>query len=543
MENESQDHENDNALEESASGASLSEAERRFALSIIAKADAVQKEAKPSASNPKKKLLAPESIREFLDELKTQFQKLEVGGQELDQNKPALKTQQKEFAELASKIQGFQEAVIRRVADDLRGQREVIEAKVREANEDLREQLTADAGERQKSLDRVANKEKTEPAKEKTGGGSGLLKSPVVLLLAGLIPGLLVALVVVAIAMMSGNSNKEIKALAEQIKANGEGSKTPATLTSPTPSTVKIDLPQETLKDIQKAVRETPGLGKDGSGGGVGQQSFNTAVTELKTLIENNKGGGLPQDTITSLNDAAKALKDFKPKSITDLTTQLQTQATKEADSKKALDNAVTALNTAAGKIGTGGGATAKPQDVWFVGLDTAKFPVIDYKAAFSDALATIDRKPNSPRRAGFAVARTGKLTVFAKPTDPMVKWDDLQKPPPGVAETPAGFGGELQKEIGAERAGRKVILVASADCPPLEAGTPGWEEIPEVHVVLVQVAKASDPNDRAALADRLLKWQEFCQNRQGSLTVIPEPVADKPARLREVLKKMSKPE
>lgn len=425
--------------------------------------------------------------------------------------------------------------------DDLKSQQQILQKLVYESYITRKNHPTTEAKEEHDS--EAGSPSAEEPSVISTSNRKRILESPFFLIGIGFLPGFFLALIALVIGSRS-KTDPALQTVVELTKTNTslleKLDNRPANVSKIDPNSLKISLPDSTKQEIISAVKTIKPETAPTPSNAVDPMVI-TKIDELTTTLKNTKVG-LPEGTLPAINKAADAIKAVDISSIKTLTAELQTKTKAEAESRLALEKAIAALQMAAGKVGTGA-TVSKPQDVWLIGLDSAKFTVKDYRQSFQDALGVFDRKAEATIRGGFGIARGDEFTVLGKPSDPMIKWNLVQPPPGGVVETPSGFGSSLKEQLDPARAKQRIILVGSIECPPLKSDTPGWSEIPEVHVVLVQKNKISAANERAALLDQLLAWQDFCHARKGTLTIIPDTNTDKPGRLKDVLQQLTKPE
>jgi hypothetical protein len=136
--------------------------------------------------------------------------------------------------------------------------------------------------------------------------------------------------------------------------------------------------------------------------------------------------------------------------------------------------------------------------------------------------------------RFGLVIGQTLGATERIKLTDEQINLTSFGKPNPNATEDPEAFGLELKKMFDVKRPRQRAILVASINCPLLRRHSPGWKDIAQVDVVLIQRHK----DDKGA--SNLLSWHEFCRGQRGFVHVIsPGDDQQQNDQLRDVLRQL----
>lgn len=204
---------------------------------------------------------------------------------------------------------------------------------------------------------------------------------------------------------------------------------------------------------------------------------------------------------------------------------------------KASLSKELGDFNTRAGSIeaalkSSGGAAAARRTgDIWIVGLHARAIDQSQFKPAIGDVLRSYPRGPTAPVRLGYMFAETTQITPVVRPDAVQADLASVVKASPDTQEFPEGFGVDLDRQFDRKQPRQCAVLIASPSCPVLRPDHPGWEVIPEVHVVLVAEADL-DGEQKSRLAD----WHRFVQSRKGTLRIVfPEASL---SRQNEILKR-----
>ncbi len=162
----------------------------------------------------------------------------------------------------------------------------------------------------------------------------------------------------------------------------------------------------------------------------------------------------------------------------------------------------------------------APASDLYLVITHTAAMDAGQYTEALRKALTqVVPRGKDVPVRVGLAVASNDVLTPKVALEDPQVKLDSFGEAASEDRESPHSFGRALKNLFPQDRVKQRAVLVVTAGCSPLLPDQEGWNQLSEVHVVVI-ARKELGPADW----ERLGKWHKFAESRSGSVHLIGNP-------------------
>jgi hypothetical protein len=163
-------------------------------------------------------------------------------------------------------------------------------------------------------------------------------------------------------------------------------------------------------------------------------------------------------------------------------------------------------------------------QDIFVVALHSPALSVNTHLGAYKDLFRGLQREKETPIRVGFIYCQTAEVNVVIKLEEETKLPGNVGPPDPNATESPSRFGVTLSNAFDAKRKNRRAVLVASYDCPALRFDEPGWQEITQVDVILVQ--RGNWPIN----PENLLRWHEFCRKKRGFVHLIPRDEDDRQA-------------
>jgi hypothetical protein len=330
-------------------------------------------------------------------------------------------------------------------------------------------------------------------------------------------------------------------------KVQGDGKSTSAS----DPKLNAITLPKESRSElvaevgveVRKALKEQP-VPKAETGAATASRPW--TQEELDALAKNVAGRvELPETLASDIAGKVKIPEASKGKDEPRASEAKPAAApAKVPTAKEIADQLKTTLGTELGDFNkraagleaalkNSGGATAtrRTGDIWIVGLHTNALDQSQYKPAIRDVLTSGPRGPTAPVRLGYMFAETTQITPVVRPDAVQADLASVAKASPDTQEFPEGFGVDLDRQFDRKQPRQCAVLIASPSCPALRPDHPGWEVIPEVHVVLVAEADLNG-EQKSRLAD----WHRFVQSRKGTLRIVfPEPNL---SRQNEILKR-----
>ncbi len=244
----------------------------------------------------------------------------------------------------------------------------------------------------------------------------------------------------------------------------------------------------------------------------------------------------LKPETIQKLADATTTAVAAKVK---ELTAKISLS---DADRSKVVNDVKEAVRGEMARVGPGTrpqAAFADGTDVFLVITHGRAMDANAYKGALGAVLRDVPRGKEAAVRVGLAVATTNKLAVKVPLDAERAAVDSFAEPAQEDDESPRGFGEQLKARFDPRRARQRAVLLVTPGCDPLLPDSPGWNEIREVHVVLL-ARKDLGVKDR----ERLASWHEFAGARRGTVTLIgnPSDVGRQNEALRACLDRLVRP-
>jgi hypothetical protein len=282
-----------------------------------------------------------------------------------------------------------------------------------------------------------------------------------------------------------------------------------------TMSMAEIEEAGNKVMEASKAINQSVALSKDLERTLNEQKQSRDA---LRTYLDGKFLNLTQVDAVKLAQEVGEHLKGPRvmPKGVDEMMTKMSGNITVMDQTLGDFKKAIKDLQTEMAKVNTQGGKSAAApfgdgQDVLIVALHSPALNVNSYLSAYQEVFRTLPRDKEGPLRVGFVTAQTAEATPIIKLDDDRASLDTVGPANVNAVESPGRFGVTLKEMFTAKRPRQRVILVASGSCPPLRPDEPGWVDIPQVDVVLIQREALSDKGK-----DALLHWHEFCLARRG---------------------------
>lgn len=162
-------------------------------------------------------------------------------------------------------------------------------------------------------------------------------------------------------------------------------------------------------------------------------------------------------------------------------------------------------------------------RDVLIVVMHNRFLDARQYTNALRDVLKTERRGDDALVRVGLATATDAQVAERVKLTSADPFFPDIEEPQKEAGDIVDRLGPKIAELFGADPAKRRaltkrrVILVVSEDTEPGDASGNGWEEIGDVHVVILARKDQRKESDWA----RLGGWFAFTRRNHGSVQLI----------------------